>query len=1107
MTRWILALSILSEHGCKAHLEPTSSPSPTDDVPTGICGPLTIVPAEVQLEAGQSIRFEGQGGTGNYTFTLIGDVGGALDPDGRYTAPDIPTEDRVVLRDEGCPGSATARITTFPRLEVEPPSAIMPPGAVLEPAIEGGSGAWTCTLEAPDAGAHLDGCVYTAGSHAGMDRLLVTDTTTGAVRSVHIEVVPDAALVPPTGETRWFLPLGSAHQPGLLGGSGAPIFEVDGTAVAVDPVEPGRLLAEHPGEATITIRDRYIPSLQTSITATVVAPATPPLLHGGPSQVDAAIEVRDLDGDGTPEGVVGLGTVTADAPEGGWLAVLPGVDGGFANTPSWSLAGSEEGEALGASIALGDVDGDGRVDLLVGAPGAADGAGEIRLHLGRSDGRFEEAPSWTAVGGVAGDRLGRRVALCDLDGDGTLELIASGSLDPPGAPPNRGTIAIWSGGLGSWSGPTLRYGRAWRDDTFVDVPNLEAGAEGFAAGDHDGDGRCDVAVGAAIRDRRGDPGGGVVLLYAGRSDGSLLSEDPVAVIGGAPNAPSGMQFGHAIAMDDLNGDGHAELVIGARYADGSTTLGGAVWIYASGGAPPILELDQATAVLHGLHERGFLGSTLAIHGGSLWVGAPGIDTVYRFDGPLMGTTDASTAVALVGPEPGAGFGTVIGASPLLAVERYHTDEGAGRVEVPRLVAHDGIAPSPLLVPGQAALAGVGTAAVELGDVLVVGAPDAADPEAGAGAGRLHLLQDDGSWSTLDARAPSQGRGDRLGALLARGDFDGDGAVDLAVAAPMDGRPATVEPYVPCGTGPVPRGGSVSIHLAATGLGGAPDFIVYGDRPGETITALLGGFDHDGDGRDDLVIGFGGDPGRVALVRGRPFDGPAELCPDVTHLGPGGAGFGRSLAVVGDLDCDAVAVGAPLADPALMNEGLITILWGYGPGCATTEPLISRLRTGVASGQAGTSLAGGFDLTGDGTTDLVVGGPTRAQGGTQTGAVWLVDGTWLATMERSADPSPTILPDAPVYGPPGTGFGASVALGTVAGRPSLAVGMPEGGGGLLLYELHGTVLKPWARMLGESGSYGGALGATLVPVTEGLAVGAPRSDSGDGRTNGAIYRLP
>jgi len=274
--------------------------------------------------------------------------------------------------------------------------------------------------------------------------------------------------------------------------------------------------------------------------------------HFGPEPGDrcgtALAGVGDVDGDGRPDVVVGLPRATGAAAGTGLARVLSGADG----TLLLEVPGTAPAGRFGASVGgVGDVDGDGTPDFVVGAPYGAPGAGSAGVYSGSGGALLA---GWT--GGATGDRFGQAVCgLGDLDGDGRGDVAVGAPLaDVNGT--NSGRVEVFSGADGSVL-LVLDGAAAW--DQF-----------GFALagpGDVDGDGVPELLVGAPFSDANGFNAGSA-YLHSG-ADGHLL----LVFHGAAPGDWLGSDVDGA---GDANGDGTVDLALGVPGSDlGGPDSGGA----------------------------------------------------------------------------------------------------------------------------------------------------------------------------------------------------------------------------------------------------------------------------------------------------------------------------------------------------------------------------------------------------------------------------------------------------------------------------------------------------------------------------------------------------
>lgn len=332
---------------------------------------------------------------------------------------------------------------------------------------------------------------------------------------------------------------------------------------------------------------------------------------------------RDLDGDGLPDLAV-----AAAAEDGDWagsVTVLWGREGGLTGEGAARVQ-VPAGGGLGHDLHAGDFDGDGAGDLLVpntrsdsaeaysvlygpftreGAPAresaliemkpedsidgmavgdvTGDGADDLVAHFsyqGNAEG------GWFWKGGPDGLTRGDddttlpnggSPTIGDFDGDGRGDLAyRSIGLSVEDFPYDKGTVKVI---YGTANGPSETRRATFTQDT-AGVPGTGERGDQFGArldaGDANGDGFADLAVGVPYEAIGSTPAAGSVVLLKGGSGGlsaggaQAFHQDTAGVKG---VTEAGDRFGAAVAFQDVTDDGREELAVGAPDENGT----GAIW--------------------------------------------------------------------------------------------------------------------------------------------------------------------------------------------------------------------------------------------------------------------------------------------------------------------------------------------------------------------------------------------------------------------------------------------------------------------------------------------------------------------------------------------------
>ena len=374
---------------------------------------------------------------------------------------------------------------------------------------------------------------------------LVVHTTRGALRSID-----------PDGQGATF----AGDRGGTWRYAGLKAWDAAGEAVSaqLEPAESGVAVVVHTAGA------RWPITVDPIVSAPSVITASDAVEYAGLGRTLAA--PGDIDGDGYAD--LAVGVYAATDPQ---FYVYYGSSSGIESDSEQIVqtTDSVSGDNLATGMLTGgDFDSDGFADVAVGATGDDDAginAGAAYVFYGSATGLVEASETKLTASSAANyTYLGAHAGVGDLDGDGFDDLVVGTHKSY-----NKEVFAYY----GSVSG--LLAASEQTIASPVDSASSSYGSQVAAGGDLDGDGFDDLVVGAE-RDDGTDSSEGSVYVYLGSTTGvDLGSEQRVA----APAPASFDYFGAALSTGgDLNGDGYADLVIGASGNDQNGSGAGSAYI-------------------------------------------------------------------------------------------------------------------------------------------------------------------------------------------------------------------------------------------------------------------------------------------------------------------------------------------------------------------------------------------------------------------------------------------------------------------------------------------------------------------------------------------------
>jgi len=572
------------------------------------------------------------------------------------------------------------------------------------------------------------------------------------------------------------------------------------------------------------------------------------------------IAAADINHDGKTDLIVGAPRYTNTYTAQGAVFVYYSNGVSFGSSPDVSFYGQSDWEYFGGGLQSGDINGDSFAEVIVSAllyDGTNTDEGKVYIFYGTSYG-VETTARWTKVGGSNEAWFGQAIAVGDINGDATPDLLISSAYESNGE--------TYEGKIYEFRGIQRGLNTVYAQRFNVSQASSQFGFSVAAAGDVNGDSYDDLIVGAYNYDN-GQTNEGRAFLFYGTSTG--LNTTPAWTY---ENNQASATLGYAVDGNcDVNNDGYKDVIIGSNLFDNGQTNEGRAYVFhgSSSGLPATPNWTTESNKTSAQYGKAVAcaGDVNNDNYDDVLIGAPNFQNTLANEGKVFlykgSATGLSTTAAwsFVGAQNGANAGTAVSSAKdtnndgyddiIIGAPNYDntlTNEGAAFVFL-------GTATNPAATPNWTKYGGVASALYgwsvsyakklnndNYGDIII-GAPGYKKTLTAEGGVFIYYGSATGPESTFLAAYGGQTSANFGRCVRSAGDVDGDGYNEVIVSAPLYDNGQTNE-------------GATYIFMGSTiGVSLTSSWKVEGNLASAQFGySIAGDFDINNDGYDDVVVG-------------------------------------------------------------------------------------------------------------------------------------------------------------------------------------------------------------------------------------------------------------